>query len=133
MAFGSAVHGINGLAYISGTEVFGAHAFSLAETTQSAEYIKFGDSFLSRAPGWSDWSGTLTVVHDQDAKLVQDCVNSRATQTVILYPKRSDLTTYYTGSAVFSEFGHTVDRDSIEGITVSFAGHSTLTPTGFTT
>jgi len=130
VAFTTAVHGINGLIYISGTEIFGANSWSLAITTQSAEYIKHGDSWVDRKAGVGDWSGNLTGWHDQALDSLQDMAVARTALALLIYPLRSDLTAYYSGNAIFS-FGSSSSTDAIVGISADFVSDGALAITGF--
>lgn len=130
MAFGTAKHGVNGLAYVSGGEIEGASAWSVAIDTQSAEYVKFGDDWVNRVPGVNDWRASLTAWHDQDAKKLQDAAVARVAVAVLIYPDRADLTTYYNGSGIFS-FTSEGNTTSVVGQTANIVGDGELSLTGF--
>jgi hypothetical protein len=117
--------------YCSGTEVFGANTWSVSIPKDSAEYIKFGDSWVNVLPGVNRWSGSIGATHDQATKLLQDAATASIVVSLLLYPQRSDLTTYYSGNAIFSFDSHDVSVDAVESLTASFVGDGTLTLTGF--
>ncbi len=124
-------HGKNGLIYLSGTELEEANAWSISiNTVGTAEYSKFGDSWMRRNAGINDWSGTLAAWHDRDSKRLQDAVTARTAVAILIYPQRGDLTTFYNGSAIF-EMGSSADMTSNVNNTASFVGDNTLTMTGF--
>jgi len=131
MAF-TAKHGVNGLVYVSGSggELVGASAWSVAIDTQSAEYVKFGDSWVNRVAGVNDWRASLTAWHDQDTKKLQDAAVARTAVVLTIYPDRADLTTFYTGSGIFS-YTTEGNSTSVVGQTANIVGNGTLTPTGF--
>jgi len=131
MAFGSSVAGINGMIYLSGTELFAANAFTMNIETETYEHRLFGDTWVRNIAGPSKWSGSISGVFDQDDDAQADMVVAQTSVTGLFYPKRSDLTTYYTGSCVFGSTSHTVPGDNVETWTADFVGHSTLTRTGF--
>ena len=131
MAFGTAVHGINGMVYASGVHIESANAFSLNKTGEASPYRTFGASWIRRVAGPRDWTGSISGIHDQDANNLQDMVSGAGTVAVLLYPKRSDLTTYYSGNAIFTGFTHDVNSDGVETTSADFEGDDTLTETGF--
>lgn len=130
MAFGTAVHGLNGLIYISGAELEGANAWSINIPSASGEYLKFGDGWMNREKGHKSFNGNISAWHDQDAKKLQDAATATVAVSLLIYPKRSDLTTYYNGSAIFgaSSEGNTTSVVSQAG---DFVGDGELTLTGF--
>ena len=127
----SAVHGINGLVYVSGTELEGAFSFNINPTTETAVYRLFGSTWLNRVAGPSDWTGSIEGVFDQESNTVVDMVVARAAVPVLLYPKRSDLTTYWAGSCIFESAPHSAPGDNVVGWTSDFSGDGELTSTGF--
>jgi hypothetical protein len=116
--------------YVSGAVIDFGNAWSVAIPHDSAEYIKFGDSWVNVLPGVNRWSGTIGATHDQDTKKLQDAATASIVVALLLYPNRSDLTTYYSGNAVFG-FGHDVSVDAVSSQTADFVGDGTLTLTGF--
>lgn len=130
MAFGAAKSGHNGLVYLSGAELEGANAWSVAINKRSAEYIKFGDTWVTNLPSVNDWAGTLGAVHDQDAKKIQTAVTATVAVALLIYPDRGDLTTYYDGSAIFS-FSSDASVAAVVSQASTFLGTGTLTLTGF--
>ena len=58
-------------------------------------------------------------------------VSGAGSVAVLLYPKRSDLTTYYSGNAIFTNFTHEVNADGVETTSADAEGDNTLTETGF--
>lgn len=125
-------HGYNALVYVNGTELIGANAWeiNIDQVGGSGDYFTFGGTYVKRLAGALDWSGSLTAVHDQDAQILQARAAAQATSTLLLYPDRSDLTTYYNGSVIL-DFGHSVDRTAVQSQTANFSGADTLTITGF--
>jgi hypothetical protein len=131
MAVSTAVVSINGLVYVSGSDLVGANAASISINTRTVEYITFGDTWVNNAAEISEWSGSLGAVHDQDAQLLQTQVTARTSVTLLIYPNRSDLTTYYNGSAIFTGFSHEAALGAAVMQTAEFIGTGTLTITGF--
>jgi hypothetical protein len=130
MAFTLAKHGINAAVFISGTQLDGANAWSLTIDQQSAEYVKFGDSWVNRVTGARDWSGNVSAVHDQDAKQLQDACTAGETVGIVIYPDGSDDTTYYSGEAIFS-FGSEAGTDAAITQSSDFVGDGALDIEGF--
>lgn len=124
------VHGIEAKVYIGSDELTEANAWSLACAADMAELVKHGSIFKERLKGAIDWSGSITVFHDQDGKIVQQAAFARISYSVILYPDGSEVDTYYQGTAFF-DFEHASDVGSAQAITVPFFGSGTLVATGF--
>jgi hypothetical protein len=61
----------------------------------------------------------------------QTAVTALTTVLISIYPSRSDLTTYYSGSAVFGGFSNEAPTDGAISWSVDFTGDGTLTLTGF--
>lgn len=124
------VHGKNGLIYVSGTEIAYANAWDLTVDIDSAELAHFGSSWQEREAGINDWSGSITAWHDQDSKVLYDSAVAGEALALLIYPKRTDLTTYWSGDAIFS-FGSSGDMGAGVGQTANFVGAASLTITGF--
>lgn len=124
------VHGKNGLIYISGSELEGANTWSLRIATASAEVPKFGDAWTDREVGLNDWSGSLDSWHDQESKQLQDAAVAGVSVALLIYPKRSDLTTFYSGNAIFETDG-SASMTAAVAQSASFVADGDLTMTGF--
>lgn len=126
----TAVSGKNGLIYVSATEIVGANSWSIAVEHESIQYAVFASEWQNTLSGIKSWSGNIGAVHDQAAKLLAAAAIADATVALLIYPDRSDLSTYYSGSAVFS-YSSEASMDGVVGESADFTGHSTLTQTGF--
>jgi hypothetical protein len=127
---GVPLHGKNGLIYISGTEITGANAWSLNITQDSIETPQFGDTWKKRVVGHSDWSGSVTAWMHTDSKIITNAATAGVSVALLIYPVRTDLTDYFSGSAIFGASmaggsGAAIGRDG------DFVGNDTLTITGF--
>lgn len=124
--------GKNGLIYVSGTsnEIEGANAWSLSIEHDAIAYSKFGDVWEGNLSGIKRWSGSIGALSDLGGKLLSNAAIADATVALLIYPDRTDITTYYSGSAVFS-FGSEGDFGSAVGESADFTGDSTLAVCGF--
>lgn len=127
---GAPLHGRNGLIYVSGTEISGANAWSLNITQDSVETPQFADTWKKRAVGFADWSGNITAWMHNDSKVITTAATAQVSVAIIIYPVRSDLADYFSGSAIFGASmgggaGAAIGRDG------DFVGNDTLTITGF--
>ena len=130
MAFTLAKHGINGAVYISGSGIEGANAWSISIETQSAEYLKFGDSWVNRLAGANSWGGTISAIHDQDAQKIQVVATAGEDVNLLIYPDSSASADYYSGRAIFS-FGTEAGTDSAVTQSADFVATGSLTIGGF--
>jgi hypothetical protein len=131
MAVATAVASINGLVYVSGQELVGANAVAIGINTRTVEYITFGDTWVNNAAEISEFSGSLGAVHDQDAQILQTMVTARTAVSLLGYPSRTDLSTYYNASVIFTAFNHEQSLGAAVMQTAEFIGTGTLTLTGF--
>lgn len=125
------VAGRNGLIYVSGHEIEGANSWELSISQGAIEAAYFAQSWMSREAGMLDWSGSINAVHDQDSKYLYNAATSGANVALMIYPKRTDLTTYWSGSAVFGGFSSSGDMDNMVSQSCDFSGAASLTATGF--
>ena len=123
-------HGINGLIYVAATELGESNSWRLTITSDLAEGEIFGGTFRQRDKGVNDWSGNITGYLQTDSKVIETAALASTASVILLYPNRSDLTDYYTGSAFF---GANIDVSSraLETRAGDFVGAGTLTQTGF--
>lgn len=125
------VCGHNGLIYISGVEFTEANAWSLSIEQDMSEYGVFGGTAYELCVGLYRWSGSIAGYHEQDSKELQSYAVAGAAVGLLIYPKRSDLTTYYNGSAGFNfDSGGEVGGSAVTA-NGSFTGAGALTMTGF--
>jgi len=123
--------GKNGLIYISGTELSVANAWSIAINQPAGAYAIFGDKWMRQDVAINDWSGSVAGYHDQDSKQLQTAATAGVAVALLIYPKRTDLTTYYSGSAVFSfSSDGAVGAGPVTGGS-NFVGDGELAMTGF--
>lgn len=128
---GVPLHGRNGLIYISGTEITGANTWSLNISGDMVEVPQFGDTWKKRVVGMHDWSGSVNAWMHTDSKVITNAATANVSVALVIYPDRSDLTDYFSGSAIFGGAalgggtGAAINRDG------SFSGNDTLTVTGF--
>lgn len=127
---GAPFNGKNGLIYVGGTELTGANAWTINVTTESAEYVKFGDSWKGRTVGVNDWAGNVTAYDMADEKILFTAATGGVAVALLIYPTRSTLTSYYSGNVIFGMssdggMGGNVNKNG------DFVGNSTLTAAGF--
>lgn len=127
---GAPYHGKNGLIYVSGTEIVGANAWSIAITTDNVETPQFADSWKKRAVGFNDWSGSIQAWDQLDEKTLIEAAVAGAAVALLIYPDRNTLTAYYSGNAIF---GASSDGGVAAAVTHNgdFVGNDTLTIAGF--
>jgi hypothetical protein len=126
----TAMNGKNGLIYVSGTEIYGANAWDISISHDATEYAVMNDDWKSNFSGLMGWSGSITALADQASKVLQVAAVYDGTVALLIYPDSADITTFYTGSAIFG-FGASADLTSAVGRTADFTGTGALTATGF--
>lgn len=123
--------GKNGLIYISGAEWADANAWSISIEKDVSGYSVFGDTYERQCVGLIRWSGSLSGFHDQDGKQLQDAAVATIAVALLIYPDRTDNTTYYNGSALFSFDSAGEVGGAAVTANASFTGSGALTITGF--
>ncbi len=124
--------GRNGLIYVSGHEIEGANSWELSLSQAAVEAMYFAKSWPDRDAGILDWTGSINAVHDQDSKWLYSAATAGTTVALMIYPKRSDVTTYWSGNAIFGGFSSSGDLDNMVSQSSDFSGSGSLTATGFT-
>lgn len=124
-------HGINGLIYISGTELTGANAWAVNIANDAEEAIQFGGRWKKQLVGGRGWSGSINAYDHSDSKIIANAATAGQSVALLIYPTREDLSDYYSGNAVFgmASGGSTTSSVSRDG---DFVGDDTLTITGWT-
>lgn len=127
---GAPIHGINGLIYVSGTELAGANAWSIDSSIDAAEAPEFGDTWKKHVSGLLTWSGSLSAWEQEDDKLLFSAATAGTSVALLIYPHRDDLTNYYSGNAIFAA-SSAGDSASPVSKNATFTGDGTLTIAGF--
>jgi len=125
------VCGKNGLIYISAVEFAEANAWSISIEQDMNEYAVFGDVSYTQCVGLYRWSGSISGYHDQDGKELQTAATAGVVVALLIYPNRSDLSTYYNGSAGFTFDSSGELGGGAVAANASFTGSGDLTMTGF--
>ena len=126
----AAYHGLNGMIYISGTEIAAANAWSISIDSDSVEIPQFADTFKKRVVGMKDWSGSISAWDDPTVVMLHSAAEATVSVGLLIYPIRTDTSDFYNGSAIFS-FSSEADTGSAGSATVDFVGNDTLTTTGW--
>lgn len=126
----ASIHGINGLIYVSGTELAGANSWSLQIDPDQVETVDMGSSWKDVHKGANGASGSINAWEKTDSKLLMDAATAAGAVSFIIYPTRNVLTAYYTGNAIF---GASTDGGAQSAVSKngSFTVDGTLTIAGF--
>lgn len=127
---GAPRHGVNGLIYVSGTELAGANSWSINIIPDTVETGKFGDGWKGTLKGLKSWSGNITAFDHSDEKIITNAATATTSVALLIYPVRSDLTEYYSGNAVFGMSSNASTTSAVmrDG---DFTGDGTLAATGW--
>jgi len=125
-----AIHGKNALIYVSAVEIVGGNTWSLSIATDNVEVPKFGDQWKDRVTGMSGWSGNITAWDQVTSNPIADAAVAGTTVSLLIYPDRNTLGTYYNGSVIF---GMSAAGGVAAGVTQDgdFVGDGALTQTGW--
>jgi hypothetical protein len=127
---GAPYSGKDGMIYVSGTELVGANAWEINSTGDFIEAPEFQDTWKKHVMGLQTWAGTISAWDQSDEKTLFTMATSGVSVALLIYPDSSDLTSYYSGNALFaaSAAGSTTSPVSRNG---DFTGDGTLVATGF--
>jgi len=122
--------GKNGMIYVSGAVLEGANAWSVSIEHDAITYSKFGDTWENNLSGIHRWSGSMSAWHDEATKQLQTAAAADVAVACLIYPNRSDLTTFYNGSGIFSASSE-ASMDAPVSLSADITGDGTLALTGF--
>jgi len=126
----TAMNGKNGLIYVSDTQIYGANTWSVDLSHDNTEYSVMDDAWKSNFSGLKGYSVTIGAVADQATKALYTAAAYDGLCTWSVYPQSNDITTYYSGSAIFG-MGASGEMGSAVMRTATGVGSGTLAATGF--
>jgi len=127
---GAPGHGKNALIYVSTSEIVGGNAWSINFEVETADTPQFGDVWKKTVKGLRGWAGSISAWDQGDDQVLQAAAISDASVALLIYPRRSDLTSYYSGNANFGFSGEGSTGGPV-GNSADFTGDDTLTIEGF--
>jgi hypothetical protein len=122
--------GHNALIYVSGNEIVGANSWNISISQAAIATPQVGDDYVRKVAGQYEWSGGINAWDQADAHTLWDAAKAGAAVALLIYPSRNTLTTYWSGSAIFSADS---DGGTNAGVSenASFEGAGALTETGW--
>ena len=126
----TAMNGKNGLIYVSDTQIYGANTWSVDLSHDNTEYAVMDDAWKSNFSGLKGYSVTIGAVADQATKALYTAAAYDGLVSWWVYPQSNDITTFYSGSAVFG-MGASGEMGSAVMRTATGVGSGTLAATGF--
>ena len=125
-------HGKNALIYVSGVEIVGANTWNIAIATGAASMPQVGEAYVRKAAGQYEWSGGINAWDQGESNPLTDAALAVTACVLLIYPVKTTLATYWTGSAIFSMSG---GGGTTAGVSenATFVGAGALTPTGWST
>lgn len=127
---GNSIHGINGLIYVSGSELTGANSWNIQVDPDTVQTIDLGVKWKDTHKGAKGWSGNINAWEKEDQKLLMDAALADGAVSLIIYPNRNTMGNYYNGNAIF---GASTDGGATSAVSKngSFTGDGALSQTGF--
>ena len=123
--------GKNALIYISGTAFLYGNSWAINPTKPTFQYGHFGDAWKAAGDGIAQWGGSISASHDQDGKQLFTALTTDGSVALLVYPKKSDISTYYSGNAIFGGTPTTGPLEALVTQNADFVGDGALTATGF--
>lgn len=128
---GAPRHGKNGLIYVGGTELSAANSWSIDVAADLVETGVLGDTWKGQLKGLVGWSGSINAYDYEDEKILFTAATGATAVALLIYPKRSELTDYYSGNAMFGGMTGDGSTSSAVNRNGSFTGDGALSMTGF--
>ena len=118
--------GREGLVKISSTTIGELRNYSLTHTSDTVEDSVIGDTYRTRKASMKSWSASADLFCDEgDAGQILITIGS--TVTLNLYPEGDAATdTYYSGSAIVTQFNPTASYDGLVEASIAFEGNGVL-------
>ena len=118
--------GREGLVKISSTTIGELRNYSLTHTSDTVEDSVIGDTYRTRKASMKSWSASADLFWDKgDAGQILITIGS--TVTLNLYPEGDAATdTYYSGSAIVTQFNPTASYDGLVEASIAFEGNGVL-------
>ena len=118
--------GREGLVKISSTTIGELRNYSLTHTSDTVEDSVIGDTYRTRKASMKSWSASADLFWDEgDAGQILITIGS--TVTLKLYLEGDAATdTYYTGSAIVTQFNPTASYDGLVEASIAFEGNGVL-------
>jgi hypothetical protein len=123
------VSGRAGLVYVSGNEIPYANAWSINVDQGVVQGAHFAQTWMDSDAGILSWTGNISAWHDDSTKYLYGPATAGTTATVVCYPKRTDLTKYWSGTALFSGWACDGAMDGYVKESADFSGSGSLTRT----
>ena len=127
------VHGLRACVFLGDApaQLAVASGWTISINAEECEVVRFEDTWKTLLRGILSGSGSITAYHDQEAKILAALAQSTdADALVLLYPKCTDVTTYYMFDAFF-DFEHTADVGSCQTQTAPFRVNGEVQKIGF--
>jgi predicted secreted protein len=118
--------GREGLVKISSTTIGELRNYALTHTSDTVEDSVIGDTYRTRKGSMKTWSATGDLYWDE-ADAGQLLITIGSTVTLNLYPEGDAATdTYYSGSAIVTQFNVSASFDGIVEGSIAFEGNGVL-------
>ena len=118
--------GREGLVKISSTTIGELRNYSLTHTSDTVEDSVIGDTYRTRKASMKSWSASADLFWDE-RYAGQILITIGSTVTLNLYPEGDAATdTYYSGSAIVTQFNPTASYDGLVEASIVFEGNGVL-------
>ena len=125
-----AIKGKDGVLTVEGTAVAQVTAYSLTETSETAETTSFDSTngFKTHVPTLKSWEGSCDLVYNEQEMTDTDLVPGGDPKALILYPEGLG-TSSYAGNIIITSMEITGETADVVSATINFTGTGVLTRT----
>jgi predicted secreted protein len=118
--------GREGLVKISSTTIGELRNYALTHTSDTVEDSVIGDTYRTRKASMKSWSATADLFWDEGDS-GQLLITIGSVVTLNLYPEGASSTdTYYSGSAIVTQFNVSASFDGLVEGSIAFEGNGVL-------
>lgn len=125
-----AIKGKDGVLTVAGQDVAQVTAYSLTETSETAETTSFDstDGFKTHVPTLKSWEGSCDLVYNEQEMTDANLEPGGNPKALILYPAGSG-TSNYAGDIIITSMEITGETADVVSATINFTGTGVLTRT----
>ncbi len=125
-----AIKGKDGVLTVEAQAVAQVTAYSLTETSETAETTSFDslDGFKTHVPTLKSWEGSCDLVYNEQEMTDTDLAPGGDPKALILYPAGSG-TSNYAGDIIITSMEITGETADVVSATINFTGTGPLTRT----
>ncbi len=122
---------VDALVYWNGAALPSRNETSVKQSADVAEAKPFvasvAQAYATKMPTWKSWTVTLNGYYDTLDDTVQNAIKNGTVAQIVIYPTRTDLANYWSGSAFCTSADMTINSSDYAELNAEFEGTGVLT------